>query len=121
MWSFPRGILSILKFHFICHSLTKTLPISYLGVNTPCITTSTVMVWGNAEVIRNNTYGLVALGLKYPITTGYVLEFREGWFPPETSEEQIVELLFGYRSTRPPGFWQRKSRLSICRQHDSFI
>ncbi|CAM4693949.1 unnamed protein product [Leuciscus chuanchicus] len=36
-------------------------------------------------------------------------------FPPETAEEQIVELLLGYRSTGPAGFWHMKNHWSICR------
>lgn len=76
-----------------------------------------IVVWANAELIRETGFGWIE---SVPLIK---LSFRvqRVEFPPETAEEQIVELLFGYRSTGPPGFWQGKSRLSICHQHDSFI
>lgn len=84
---------------------------------TPHCCNSDTVIWANTELIRE-------IGCTWIESVPLIkLSFRvqRVGFPPETAEEQIVELLFGYRSTGPPGFWQRKSRLSICHQHDSFI
>lgn len=76
-----------------------------------------IVVCANAELIRETGRSWIESVLLIKLC----FRVQRVGFPPETAEEQIVELLFGYRSTGPPGFWQGKTRLSICRQHDSFI